>query len=227
MGEQNLKEKAAKGIFWGGVSNGISQILGLVFGIFLARLLTPADYGMVGMLSIFTLIAGALQESGFVAALANKKVVRHEDYNAVFWFSLSTGIVLYVILFFCSPLIARYFGIPELVPLARYVFLCFLLSSLGTAHSAYLFRNLMVKQKAIITAFTCRQSGGIHKKALGWPPVSSDTTEGISTDHCHSAAHAAAPASQTPNRKTAIRLMFLLIIFRLFLAKYLNRSPSR
>lgn len=154
MGEQNLKEKAAKGIFWGGVSNGISQILGLVFGIFLARLLTPADYGMVGMLSIFTLIAGALQESGFVAALANKKVVRHEDYNAVFWFSLSTGIVLYVILFFCSPLIARYFGIPELVPLARYVFLCFLLSSLGTAHSAYLFRNLMVKQKAIITAFT-------------------------------------------------------------------------
>ena len=62
--------------------------------------------------------------------------------------------MLYVILFFCSPLIARYFGIPELVPLARYVFLCFLLSSLGTAHSAYLFRNLMVKQKAIITAFT-------------------------------------------------------------------------
>ena len=161
MGEQNLKEKAAKGIFWGGVSNGISQVLGLVFGIFLARLLTPADYGMVGMLSIFTLIAGALQESGFVAALANKKVVRHEDYNAVFWFSLSMGAVLYAVLFFCAPLIARYFGIPELTPLARYVFLCFLLSSLGTAHSAFLFRNLMVKQKAMITAFTQLGAGVI------------------------------------------------------------------
>ena len=56
--EQSLKDKTAKGLFWGGFSNGIQQLLNLVFGIFIARLLTPSDYGMVGMLAIFSLIAG-------------------------------------------------------------------------------------------------------------------------------------------------------------------------
>ena len=73
---QSLKEKTAKGLFWGGFSNGIQQLLNLLFGIFLARLLTPADYGMVGMLAIFSLIASSIQESGFTAALVNKKEVK-------------------------------------------------------------------------------------------------------------------------------------------------------
>ena len=55
---ESLKEKTAKGLLWGGISNGMQQLLNLFFGIFLARLLTPDDYGMVGMLSIFSLIAG-------------------------------------------------------------------------------------------------------------------------------------------------------------------------
>ena len=57
---------------WGGFSNGIMQLLNLFFGIFLARILTPADYGMVGMLTIFSLIAGSLQESGFFPSLTNQ-----------------------------------------------------------------------------------------------------------------------------------------------------------
>lgn len=73
MAEQSLKDKTAKGLLWGGISNGVQQLLNLVFGIFLARILTPADYGMVGMLAIFTAIAGTLQDSGFTTALANKK----------------------------------------------------------------------------------------------------------------------------------------------------------
>ena len=64
MTEKTLKEKTANGLFWGGISNGAQQALNLVFGIFLARLLSPADYGMVGMLTIFSLIATTLQESG-------------------------------------------------------------------------------------------------------------------------------------------------------------------
>ena len=73
MAEQSLKEKTAKGLFWGGLSNGVQQLLNLFFGIFLSRILNAEDYGMVGMLSIFSLIAGSLQESGFTAALANKR----------------------------------------------------------------------------------------------------------------------------------------------------------
>lgn len=149
MAEQSLKDKTAKGLLWGGISNGVQQLLNLAFGIFLARILTPADYGMVGMLAIFTAIAGTLQDSGFTSALANKKEVTHRDYNAVFWFSFLTGITLYIILFFSAPLIAAYYRQPDLIPLARFTFLGFVISSSATAHSAYLFRNLMVKQKAI------------------------------------------------------------------------------
>ena len=79
MAEQSLKDKTAKGLLWGGISNGAQQLLNLFFGIFLARLLTPADYGMVGMLTIFSLIAGSIQESGFISALINKKDIKHED----------------------------------------------------------------------------------------------------------------------------------------------------
>ena len=149
MAEQSLKDKTAKGLFWGGLSNGLLQFLNLFFGVFLARILTPADYGMIGMLTIFSLIAGSLQESGFIAALANKKEVVHKDYNAVFWFSTGLSFCLYIILFFCAPLIADFYHVPELTALSRYSFLGFFIASLGTAQSAFLFRNLMVKQKAM------------------------------------------------------------------------------
>jgi len=159
MTEQSLKEKTAKGLFWGGLSNGVQQLLNLFFGIFLARLLTQEDYGMVGLLNIFSLIATALQESGFISALVNQKEIKHKDYNAVFWFSSLTGLSLYLILFACAPLIARFFNTPELTPLARYSFLGFLISSTGIAHSAYLFRSLMVKQRAMASVIGLLLSG--------------------------------------------------------------------
>ncbi len=151
MSTPTLKEKTARGLLWGGLSNGVQQVLNLLFGIFLARELTPADYGMVGMLTVFSLIATALQESGFTAALVNKKVFKHEDYNAVFWFSIGMSGVMYLLLFFCAPLIADFYDTPELTPLARYAFLGFVFSSWGTAQHAYLYKHLMVKQRSIAT----------------------------------------------------------------------------
>ena len=159
MAEETLKQKTAKGLFWGFINNGTQQLLNLFFGIFLARLLTPADYGMVGMLTIFSLIAGSLQESGFIAALANKKEITHDDYNAVFWFSITVSFCLYWILFFCAPLIADFYNQPELISLARYSFLGFFIASLGVIPGAYVFRNLMVKQKALATVLALIFSG--------------------------------------------------------------------
>ena len=170
MAEQSLKDKTAKGLFWGGLSNGLLQFLNLFFGVFLARILTPADYGMIGMLTIFSLIAGSLQESGFIAALANKKEVVHKDYNAVFWFSTGLSVCLYIILFFCAPLIADFYHVPELTALSRYSFLGFFIASLGTAQSAFLFRNLMVKQKAMSSVIALIFSGivGVLLASLGF-----------------------------------------------------------
>ncbi len=151
---EELKEQAAKGLFWGGVSNGVQQLLNLGFGIFLARILSEEDYGMVGMLAIFAALANAIQESGFRSAITNRKNITHADYNSVFWVSLGLGVVLYIILFLSVPLIADFFHTPELVPLGRFLFLGFLISSTGTAHNAYLFKNLKVKEmsKATLSA---------------------------------------------------------------------------
>ena len=160
---ESLKEKTARGLFWGGISNSLYQLLGLFFGIFLARLLTPDDYGMIGMLTIFSAVANSIQESGFTQALTNRKDAGKDDYNAVFWFSLCTGGVLYLLLFFCAPLIANFYHTPALVPLARFLFLGFLISSAGTAHNAILFKNLMVKEKAkaMLTALTVSGTLGV------------------------------------------------------------------
>ena len=125
---ESLKEKTAKGLFWGAVNSGTIQMLNLVFGIVLAKQLSPGYYGVVGVLTIFTLIAGNLQSSGFTQGLTNIKNPTANDYNAVFWFNIIASSILYVILFFSAPLIAWYFHSPVLTKLSRFVFLAFFLS---------------------------------------------------------------------------------------------------
>ena len=145
---ETLKEKTAKGLLWGGMNNGVQQIVGLVFGIILGRLLDRDDFGMMAMIAIFSVVANNLQSSGFKTGLVNLREPRHEDYNSVFWFNIFAGVVLYIVLFFCSPLIAAYYHQPELTWLCRYVFLGFVFSSWGMAQAAFLTKNLQVKQLA-------------------------------------------------------------------------------
>lgn len=154
-----LKEKTAKGLFWGAVNNGTMQILNILIGIVLGRLLSPGEYGLVGMLTIFTMIAGNLQSCGFTQALVNIKSPTARDYNSVFWFNIMMSVTLYVILFLCAPLIAMYYRRPELVPLSRLVFLAFLISSFGIAHNAYMFKNMMNREQAIVGFFSLVISG--------------------------------------------------------------------
>ena len=145
---ETLKEKTAKGLFWGGMNNGVQQLLGLAFGIILGRLLDPSDYGMTAMLAVFSVIANELQSSGFKTGLVNLKSPAHDDYNAVFWFNILAGAAIYVVLWFCAPLIADYYHQPKLIPLSRYVFLGFVFSSFGMAQSAYLTKQMQIKQIA-------------------------------------------------------------------------------
>ncbi len=140
MADSRLKNRTAKGLLWGGIGNGALQLLNLVFGIFLARLLSPSDYGTVGALAIFSAIAGLLCESGFTLAIVNKREISDRDYNAVFWFNVVVAFVSYAILFFSAPLIASFFHTPAMVPLSRFLFLSFLLGGLATAPASYLFQ---------------------------------------------------------------------------------------
>ena len=151
---ESLKDKTAKGLFWGGMNNGVQQLLGLAFGIILGRLLDPSDYGLIAMITIFSLMATALQNSGFSTALVNEKEPKDSDYNAVFWFNILMGGSIYIILFFAAPFIADYYHEPRLVALCRYAFIGLLFSCSGVAQAAYLYKNLRAKQlaKASITA---------------------------------------------------------------------------
>ena len=149
-GDVSLKQRTAQGLIWGGFSNGMMQLLQALFGVWLLNILTPNDYGKVAALVIFSNLASVLQESGFTAALANKSEPTHEEYNAVFWFNVIVGTLLYVILFFAAPLIADFYHEPVLVPLGRLAFLSFVISSLGTAQRAYLFGHLKVKETGIM-----------------------------------------------------------------------------
>lgn len=177
---ESLKQKTARGLFWASVNSGATQVLNLVIGIFLARLLSPGEYGVVGMLAIFVAIAGCLQDSGFTQALINLKNPTQKDYDSVFWFNITVSVSAYVILFFCAPLIAGWFHQPTLVPLSRLLFLTFIFSAFGIVPNAQLVRQLRQREKAVISITALVVSGitgitlalnGYSYWALAWQQV--------------------------------------------------------
>ncbi len=156
---ESLKEKTARGLLWGALNSGTTQVLNLIFGIVLGRLLTPADYGIVGVLTIFTAIAGDLQSSGFTQGLVNLKQPTRNDYNSVFWFNVLVSLTIYLILFACSPLIALYFHEPRLTWLSRFVFLSFVIASLGITSNAYMIKKMMNRELAVCAIIALVGSG--------------------------------------------------------------------
>ena len=170
MVKDELKDKAAKGLIWGAVNNGATQILNAIFGIVLARLLSPDDYGLIAMLLVFSTVATALQDSGFVIALTNKRDATHDDYNAVFWFNILVSIVAYVILFSVSPWIATFYNEPILTSLSRYFFLGFFIASFSIVPRAILFRRLQQRELALMALSSLLISGtvGITLAANGF-----------------------------------------------------------
>ena len=159
--EPTLKDKTARGILWGGLSNGMMQLLNAVFGVVIARILSREDYGLVGMLAIFSTIAASLQESGFVSALTNKRNATRHDYNSVFWFNISVSVSIYLVLWFCAPLIARFFNEPRLLWLSRYAFIGFVVASLSIVPRAILFKQLRVKEQSITSLVALLASGTV------------------------------------------------------------------
>ncbi len=168
--DKNIKEQAAKGILWGGIFSFFQQFIGILFSIIIARLLSPDDYGMIGLLSIFTTLAVAIQESGFVLALTNKKEITCNEYSTIFWVNLLISIFVYIVLYIFAPTIAIYFKEPELTQLSRYLFCNFVISSISIVQNIFLFKNLKVKEKGIANALALIISGfvGIYMAMNGY-----------------------------------------------------------
>ena len=114
MSQSNIKNKAASGMVWTAIQKYSTMIIQFVSGIILARLLTPHDYGCIGMLTIFMILSETFIDGGFGAALIQKKRPSQEDYSTIFFWNLGMAFVLYAVLFFTAPSIAGFYHIPLL-----------------------------------------------------------------------------------------------------------------
>lgn len=144
----SLRSKTIKGTVWSSIERFSTQAIQFIVMIFMARILTPADYGIVGMITIFIAVSQSLVDSGFSQALIRKQDRTQTDNSTVFFFNIAVGVILYFILFFCAHPIARFYNEPILVPVTRLVSLSLVFNSLGVVQRALFTINLDFKTQA-------------------------------------------------------------------------------
>jgi O-antigen/teichoic acid export membrane protein len=129
MSVSDLKRKTVKGFFWSSLESLFSQGLGIIFGIFLARMLSPQEFGLVGMIVIFISIAQVFVDSGLSQSLVRKQNCSSHDFSTVFWINIVIGLAAYIIIWLAAPLIADFYSKPELVSLTRVTALAIIIGS--------------------------------------------------------------------------------------------------
>lgn len=149
--EKTLKQKTAQALVWTLIDKFGQQLLAFAVGLVLARYyLSPDDYGLMGMIAVFTALGGILVDSGFSNALVRKKVVIQSDLSSVFYFNLSMGIALYLLIFFAAPFIADFYSQPRLIAIIRVAALPFLINPFTLVQWVNLTRALNFKVITII-----------------------------------------------------------------------------
>lgn len=151
---ENLKQKAASGVVWTSVQKFTGMGVSFVAGIILARLLTPEDYGCIGMLSIFMVLAGAFIDGGFASALIQKKQPTQEDYSTIFFFNLGMSLLMYAILFLSAPAISRFYKMPLLCSVLRVQGIVLIINAFSLIQSNQLRKQFKFKKIAIVTLVT-------------------------------------------------------------------------
>ena len=157
---QSLKDKTVKGVAWSGIDNVVQMGVTFVVSIVLARLLSPDDYGLLGLIAVFTAVCQALINGGFITALIRKKDATDDDYNTVFISNLGMSLLLYAIIYLCSPAIADFFGRKELVSLTRVSSLGMIIGAFALVQRARLTKRIDFKTQTKIT-FTASITSGI------------------------------------------------------------------
>lgn len=146
--EESLKNKTVKGIVWSSIERFSVQGIQFLVMIVMARLLTPKDYGLVGMVAIFIAVAQSLVDSGFSQALIRKQNRTETDNSTVFYFNIVVGILLYLVLFAIAPWVADFYNSPELTALMRVICLSVVFNSFVVVQRALLTVNIDFKTQA-------------------------------------------------------------------------------
>lgn len=167
---ESLKRKTVKGVRWSIIDNIGSRGITFVVGIILARLLTPQDYGLIGVVTIFIALFNCLVDSGFSQALIRQKAVDDADYNTVFFLNIAVSILLIVILVLIAPIISMFYESTELTDIIQVMSIIVLLYSLSIVQRSIIIRNVNFKKQTIISLSSSIISGtvGISMAYLGY-----------------------------------------------------------
>ena len=161
MGQDNLKQKVSKGLLWNTIHNLSMKGIQFLLMLFMARLLSPDDYGTVGLLAIFIQLSNTFAESGFSLALVRKQDRTQVDLSTAFYFNIVVGIICYFIVFCIAPWVADFYNKPILTSLLRVLALTIPISSLSTVLVAMMNYNMQFKKQAMISITHTLVSGAL------------------------------------------------------------------
>ena len=156
---ESLKDKTVKGTIWSAADAFLGQGVTFLVGILLARVLTPAEYGLIGIVLIFTIILSGVVDSGFSNALIRKKDTTDDDYNTMFITNMVISIVMFFLLYISSPIIAQFFGRQELVDLCRVMGLILIIQALSITQTTILTKQIDFKTKTKASLMSAIGSG--------------------------------------------------------------------
>ncbi len=161
MTETEMKQKVAKGVFWKLLENGGAQGIQFVIAILLARMLTPAEYGVVGIIMIFITIANVFVQSGFGTALVQKKQADEMDFSSVCYFEIVLAAGMYGILYLAAPVIASYYEIEELRAIVRVLAVVLFPGAVISVQTAYVSRKMEFRGLFLSTLAASVISGAV------------------------------------------------------------------
>jgi len=166
----SLKSKAISGIGWSAADSILGQGVTFIVGIVLARLLSPAEYGLIGIVLIFTTVLSGIVDSGFSNALIRQKETSENDYNTMFITNLVISVLLFLLLYACAPLIADFFERTELTAITRVTGVILIIQALSIIHVTILTKRIDFKTKTKASLISAIISGiiGITMAILGF-----------------------------------------------------------
>lgn len=145
MSKTTIKNSAKSGMLWSFMIQGGTQAINFIVTVILARLLLPEQFGLIGMIAIFIAISRALIDGGFVSSLIRTKDADDLDYSTVFFVNLGSSIVLYGLLFFTAPFIARFYQQDILINLIRVISLVLVINAFSLVQSTKMNKDLQFK----------------------------------------------------------------------------------
>lgn len=159
MSYPSLRNKTIKGVGWSAADAFLGQGITFLVGLVLARILSPEEYGLIGICLIFTTVLNGIVDSGFSNALIRKNDATNDDYNTMFITNLGISFVLYIALYFVSPFISAFFDRTELTPLIRILGIILIINALSITQNTILVKRIDFKTKTKVSFISAVVSG--------------------------------------------------------------------